>query len=228
MSNMVEQVHAQQRQFVTDASHELRTPLTGLRLRLEEARMYPSQTDLCELIRHTLRQVDRIQDIISDLLVLVRLDVGANDVPVIFDLADFVVDEVGKRADGLPIHLNLEQGLIVDGMIGDLARLLGNLLDNAQRHGRSTVQVTVRSEEDKVVVTVDDDGPGIPAEERDRVFGRFSRTDSARSRQLGGAGLGLAIAQGIARAHNGTLTVRASDMGGAQLMLQLPRFSSSR
>ncbi|MEQ4721678.1 HAMP domain-containing sensor histidine kinase [Nonomuraea sp. B19D2] len=227
MSDMVENVQARQRQFAADASHELRTPLTGLRLRLEEARIYPEQIDLCELVHHALRQVDRIQDIISELLVLARLDVGADDVPVVIDLADFVKDEVGKRTDGLPIHLNLEQGLIVDGMMGDLARLLSNLLDKAQQHTRSAVRVTVRGEEDEVVVIVDDDGPGIPAEERDRVFGRFSRTDSARGRELGGAGLGLAIAQGIAHAHNGTLTARASDMGGAQLMLRLPCFGSS-
>ncbi|MEU7838847.1 MULTISPECIES: HAMP domain-containing sensor histidine kinase [unclassified Nonomuraea] len=220
-------MQAQQRQFVTDASHELRTPLAGLRLRLEEARMYPGQIDLCELIHHTLREVDRIQDIVSDLLTLARLDAGVGDAPVFIDMAGFIVDEVGKRTDGLPIHLNLEQGLIVGGTIGGLARLLGNLLDNAQRHGRTAVWVTVSGEKGEVVVTVDDDGPGIPAEERDRVFDHFSRTDSARGRELGGAGLGLAIAQGIARAHHGTLTARASDRGGAQLMLRLPCLNSA-
>ncbi|MCA2229986.1 sensor histidine kinase [Nonomuraea aurantiaca] len=220
--HLVEHMHAQRRQFVTDASHELGTPLAGLRLQLEEARMNPGQTDLSKLIQKALREVDRLQDIIGDLLTLAQLDTGPEDPPHPIEVADFVEGEVGKRVFGLPIHLDLEEGLVVAGITGSLARLLGNLLNNAERHGRSAVRVTVRGEKDEVMVMVDDDGPGIPLQERERVFDHFARTDSARSRDHGGTGLGLAIAQAIAQAHDGTLVVQESDMGGAQLVLRLP------
>ncbi|GAA4923439.1 signal transduction histidine kinase [Nonomuraea thailandensis] len=223
MEHLVESMHVQQRQFVTDASHELGTPLAGLRLQLEEARMHPGQTDLDELVRHALREVDRLQAIIGDLLTLARLDAGSQDPPLPIEVADFVEAEVDKRAHhGLPIHLDLEEGLVVGGVTGTLARLLGNVLDNAERHGGSAVRVTVSGEEDEVVITVDDDGPGIPQPDRERVFDHFTRIDSARSRECGGAGLGLPIALAIAQAHSGTLTAQESDMGGARLELRLP------
>jgi signal transduction histidine kinase len=222
MEHLVEQMRAQKRQFVTDASHELGTPLAGLRLQLEEARMHPGQTDLGDLVRHALREVDRIQAIIGDMLMLARLNAGFPDPLLPIDMADLVKEEVGKRPRVLPIHLDLEEGLIVGGVNVTLARLLGNLLDNAERHGRSALRVSVSSEGGEVTVMVDDDGMGVPLPERERVFDHFARTDSARSRGHGGAGLGLSIALAIAEAHSGTLTAQDSDLGGARFVLRLP------
>ncbi|MEU4233760.1 HAMP domain-containing sensor histidine kinase [Nonomuraea sp. NPDC026600] len=222
MEHLVEHMHAQQRQFVTDASHELGTPLAGLRLQLEEARMNPGQTDLGHLVSHALREVDRIQAIVNDLLMLSRLDTGSHDPLLPIEVADLVEEEVGKRGTVVPINLDLKKGLIVGGLTSTLARLLSNLLDNAERHAKSAVRVTVGSEDDEVVVTVDDDGLGIALSERERVFDHFSRTDGARSREHGGFGLGLTMALAIAQAHSGTLTARESGMGGAQLVLRLP------
>lgn len=222
VKHLVEHMHAQRRRFVTDVSHELGTPLAGLRLQLEEARMHPGQTDLGELIHHALQEVDRIQDIIANLLMLAKLHTDPEDPPERIEMAGFVEKLVGERGPGLPIHLVMEEGLVVGGVTGTLARLLGNLLDNADRHGKSAVWVTVSGEGDQVVVTVDDDGPGIPVPDRERVFDPFTRTDSARSRHHGGAGLGLPIALAIAQAHGGTLIAQESEMGGAQLVLRLP------
>ncbi|TDD02862.1 HAMP domain-containing histidine kinase [Nonomuraea deserti] len=222
MERLVEQMRAQKRQFVTDASHELGTPLAGLRLQLEEARMHPGQTDLNDLVRHALREVDRIQAIIGDMLTLARLDAGFPDPLLPIDVADLVKQEVGKRPYVLPIHLDLEEDLVVGGVNATLARLLGNLLDNAERHGRSAVRVSVSSEGGEVMLMVDDDGMGVPLPERERVFDHFARTDSARSRGHGGAGLGLSIALAIAEAHSGTLTAHESDLGGARFVLCLP------
>ncbi|MEV0169454.1 signal transduction histidine kinase [Nonomuraea fuscirosea] len=227
MEHLVEHMHAQQRQFITDASHELGTPLASLRLQLEEARMHPGQTDLGELIHHALREVDRIQDIVGNLLMLARLDAGTEDAPGQIEMAGFVEGLVGERPHGLPVHLDLEEGLVVGGAAGTLARLLGNLLDNAERHAKSAVRVSVSGEEDEVVVTVDDDGPGIPVLDRERVFDHFTRIDSARSRHQGGTGLGLPIALAIAQAHGGTLIAQESAMGGAQLVLRLPLLQAS-
>lgn len=165
MEHLVERMRAQNRQFVTDASHELGSPLAGFRLRLEETRMHPGQTDLDDLVRHALREVDRIQAIIGDMLMLARLDADSPEPLRAIDVADLVGEEVGERPHVLPIHLDLEEGLIVGGVSATLARLLGNLLDNAERHGRSAVRVSVLSEGGEVLVMDTMDGP-CPARAR--------------------------------------------------------------
>jgi signal transduction histidine kinase len=105
-----------------------------------------------------------------------------------------------------------------------LARVIGNLLDNAERHARSTVTVSVRAaERGGVVVEVSDDGAGVPPKERERIFERFVRLDEARTRDDGGAGLGLAIARDVAVRHGGRLTVDGAREGGARFELWLPR-----
>lgn len=110
----------------------------------------------------------------------------------------------------------------VSGSRGQLTRVLGNLLDNAQRHTRTSVTVTVRRSGEWAVVGVADDGAGVPAAERERIFERFVRLDEARTRDDGGAGLGLAIARGVAVRHGGSLTVRDAPTGGALFELRLP------
>jgi signal transduction histidine kinase len=111
----------------------------------------------------------------------------------------------------------------VAGSRGQLGRVLANLLDNAERHARSAVTVTVRRDGDRAaVVRVADDGDGVPEGDRERIFERFVRLDDARSRDEGGAGLGLAIARDVAVRHGGTLTAGAAPGGGAQFELRLP------
>jgi signal transduction histidine kinase len=110
----------------------------------------------------------------------------------------------------------------VAGSRGQLARVLANLLDNAHRHARSRVAVTLRAEDGWAVLGVADDGAGVPPDERERIFERFVRLDDARSRDDGGAGLGLAIARDVALRHGGTLTVREAPEGGALFELRLP------
>jgi signal transduction histidine kinase len=110
----------------------------------------------------------------------------------------------------------------VAGSRSQLARVVGNLLDNAQRHARSRVDVAVRAEGPWAVVEVADDGAGVPEAERERIFERFVRLDQARARDDGGAGLGLAIARDVAVRHGGALTVRSSPAGGALFELRLP------
>ncbi len=108
------------------------------------------------------------------------------------------------------------------GSRGQLGRVLANLLDNAERHARTAVEVRVRREGGRAVVGVADDGEGVPAEDRERIFERFVRLDAARSRDDGGAGLGLAIARDVAVRHGGSLTVRDAPAGGALFELRLP------
>ena len=111
--------------------------------------------------------------------------------------------------------------MVVIGDLQRLTRVLTNLLDNAERHAKSTITVTVRREPDAAVLEVLDDGAGIPPEHREAVFQRFTRLDTARSRDAGGTGLGLAIARQIAEAHGGTLTIEDS-LSGARFVLRLP------
>ncbi|MER5645044.1 ATP-binding protein [Streptosporangium sp. NPDC002524] len=212
-----------QRRFASDASHELRTPLTGLRTKLELAISDPDSEDPMATMCSALADAERLQILIEDLLLLARLDAGVRGPPELVDLADLVTSEVEHRQAKHEVLLKLDPGVMVRGSRIQLGRLLSNLLANADRHAVSEVRVSVGSRRGEAVVEVTDDGLGIPPEERERVFQRFTRLDSARSRDAGGTGLGLPIARDIAMAHRGRLYAADSTTGrGARLVLRLP------
>ncbi|MFE3449466.1 sensor histidine kinase [Nonomuraea sp. NPDC059194] len=207
------------RRFVSDASHELRTPLTAMMVRLEGR----SEGEDCELIMgEVLGDAQRLSAIVQDLLLMARLDAGVRAPYELLDLGKLVADEVGRRPSRLPFTTSIEPGLMVRGNRLRLDRLLTNLLSNADRYGENAVHVTVARDGPDAVVEVADDGPGIPADQREAVFRRFTRLDTARSRDIGGTGLGLPIARDIATAHGGTLQVADSRDRGARLVLRLP------
>lgn len=133
-------------------------------------------------------------------------------------LGALVREELSQRRDRIPVTATVEAECEVTGSRGQLARVLGNLLDNAQRHAEHRVSVSVRRDGSWAVLEVSDDGTGVPAAERERIFERFVRLDDARSRDDGGAGLGLAIARDVAVRHGGTLTVA----DGAVFRVRLP------
>ncbi|WTL07408.1 HAMP domain-containing histidine kinase [Kribbella sp. NBC_01505] len=205
---------AQQRGFVADASHELRSPIASLRTQLEVAAAHPELLELDELIADTVR----LQHLAADLLLLARLDAGDHPDPERIHVSDLVRDAI----DGRRATMVLDAEPVVLGNKNRLTRILGNLLDNAERHTGRQVRVVVSSTGGEAVIQVQDDGPGVPEGDRDRIFERFVRLDDARSRDEGGAGLGLAIARDLAQAHGGTLTARTSPLGGASFDLHLP------
>ncbi|GAA3191568.1 sensor histidine kinase [Nonomuraea roseoviolacea] len=212
----------QQRQFASDASHELRTPIAGLRAQLESAQLYPDDTDLDALVTGALRDTDRLEAIITDLLLLARIGSRVDDAAKEWvDLGALVREELTVRKDRVPIRLAVEDGVVVLGVRLQLARLLTNLLDNAERHADRYVRVSVGSEDGTAVLAVENDGAEIAEEDRERIFERFTRLDAARSRDAGGTGLGLAIARDVAVAHGGELTVEDCQ-GGARFVLRLP------
>ncbi|WP_433468066.1 sensor histidine kinase [Spirillospora sp. CA-128828] len=211
----------QRRSFISDASHELRTPITGLRTRIELALDAPDDGDVADTLRHSLADIERLHQIVEDLLVLARLDAGEVPVRERLDLGALVETEIGRRASVVPVTVKAEPGILVRASRPRLGRVLVNLLANADRHAVAMIEVQVRAEAGEAVVEVHDDGPGIPPADRDRVFERFARLDSARSRAEGGSGLGLAIARQIAIAHGGRLYV-ADGSYGARLVLRLP------
>ncbi|MEW1758128.1 HAMP domain-containing sensor histidine kinase [Streptomyces cyaneofuscatus] len=213
-----------QRRFVADASHELRSPIASLRTQLEVAEAHPALLDLPGAVADTVR----LQVLAADLLLLARLDAGEKPGAARLEVGALVREEVSQRTgDRIPVTVEVEAAedasYEVNGSRGQLARVVGNLLDNAQRHAESLVAVRVAADGAGVRVEVRDDGAGVPEDERERIFERFVRLDDARSRDDGGAGLGLAIARDVATRHGGTLTVHRAPEGGAAFRLQLPR-----
>ncbi|WP_063765383.1 sensor histidine kinase [Nonomuraea candida] len=205
------------RRFVSDASHELRTPITALIVRLEAGLDERTEADW----RAALDDAQRLSDIVGDLLLMARMDAGAEPGDDRFELGRLVEEEVARRPGRLPVTLDLEPGVHVRGNRLRLARVFTNLLSNADRYGDSMVRVTVTGRAGEAILEVADDGPGIPEEMRERVFERFTRLDRTRSRDAGGSGLGLPIARDIARAHGGDLHV--AEGPETRLVLRLPR-----
>jgi signal transduction histidine kinase len=216
----------QQRRFSSDASHELRTPIAGLRAQLESALMYPDDTDLFATLKSALRDTDRLEAVVSDLLFLAQLGTDHKIATELIDLGQMVAGELEERAGRAVIGADIQPGVEVEGVRVQLLRLLVNLLDNAERYGEGVIDVAVFAEEGDAVLMVTDSGPGIPHQDRDRVFERFTRLDTARSRSAGGTGLGLAIARDIARAHGGSLQI-ADSPTGARFVLRLRAYGGA-
>ncbi|MBO2463423.1 sensor histidine kinase [Actinomadura violacea] len=217
----LESAVGRQRQFASDASHELRTPIAGLRANLEDASMHPEDNDLPAVVAQALHDTDRLESIVTDLLLLARIGTGGTAAQEPIDLSALAGAEIGRRAFQVKIEKELAHGVTVRGVRMQLVRLLGNLLDNAERYADRVIAVEASRDGDHALLTVTDDGVGVAPADRERVFERFTRLDTARSRGAGGTGLGLAIAREIAQAHGGTLRIE-DDARGARFALRLP------
>jgi len=214
MLHRLESARVRQRAFVADAAHELRSPLTNMRTELEVAQRLPD-TDWPALSHDLLTDVDRLSRLVDDLLLLARSDDGGGRaISVPFRSVDLGA-LVGVVTDRYPSvrYVRPAVPMEVTGEPDALGRVVANLLDNAVRHAKSEVQVTVSAGGTHRVITVTDDGPGIPEADRERVFDRFTRLDDARARDAGGSGLGLAIVRELARRHGGTVTLSDAQPG---------------
>jgi signal transduction histidine kinase len=209
-----------QRTFVADAAHELRSPLAALRTRLE---IQSRTTGACRSEDPVLADVVRLSEMADGLLALARLDANPELPRRAVDLDDLVWQEVAAaRGQGPPaIETAGISAARITGDPASLRRVVANLLSNARRHARSSVSVELRTDGASALLTVADDGPGIPAEAREHVFERFARLDEARSRDQGGAGLGLAIVADIVAAHGGAVWI-SDNHPGARLHVRLP------
>jgi signal transduction histidine kinase len=212
-----------QQRFVADASHELRTPLTRMRTELEVDERNPDRADPAATRRSQLDEIAGLQQLIEDLLALARSDAGAIEPrhePV--DLDDLVLEEARSAfAAGPAFDVGQVSAAQVRGDAEALRRVVRNLFDNARQHASTRVVVQLAERNGDAVLTVDDDGPGIPNERRGNVFDRFARLDESRTGG-GHAGLGLAIVADIVSRHRGRVDVDDAPSGGARFVVTLP------
>ena len=209
-----------QRRFIADASHELRSPLTGIRAQLEVDLAHPERADWQATDRDVLEDTIRLQRLVDDLLALARAAASSERSrhgPV--DLDEIVLSEARRLRVRTPhrVDTTAVSGAQLHGNPDELARAVRNLLDNAARHTCSTITVSLRETDHAIRLVVADDGPGVPVEQRDRIFERFTRLDDARARDNGGAGLGLAIAHEIVAAYGGSIMLE--DTPGARFVM---------
>ncbi len=218
---------AQQR-FVADASHELRSPLASMRASLDVAQAAGGPEAWHDVEPVLSDEVDRMTRLVGDLLLLAKADEGALTLRLeLVDLDDLAAEEARRLRSqtGLTILTNLSPVQVMADR-ARLAQAVRNLVDNAVRFARHELRISVVSEADRAIVTVEDDGPGIPEASRDAVLDRFARQDEHRARDHGGTGLGLAITSEIVRLHSGELSIADSDLGGAQVSISLPTEAS--
>jgi signal transduction histidine kinase len=219
----IEASAAQQRRFLADAAHELRNPVASLHTRLDVRTSHPELPLSPEDRQSLAADAGRLATLVDSLLSLARLDAhtALRHEPV--DLDDLIFEHVKRLNTGSGPHIDTTHvsGAQVLGDHAALDRVVANLLDNATRHAAATITVTLHTADGAARLIIADDGPGIPEADRARVFERFTRLDDARSRDRGGAGLGLAIVQDIVRAHGGTVHI-SDNRPGARLVVTVP------
>lgn len=223
MLERLERSHAAQRRFVSNASHELRSPIAAIRQHAQVAARHPEAVPPADLARVVDDEAERMQSLVAGLLLLARVDEHDAGAIEDVDLDDLVLAEAARlRALGVTVRTEGVGPAQVRGDEALLRSAVRNAGENARRHAARVIAFGVREEAGSAVVHVDDDGPGVPEEDRERVFLRFERRDDARARDTGGSGLGLAIVAEAARSGGGRARLVDSPLGGARLEIRLP------
>ena len=236
MSEKIETLDLTRNQFVANASHELKTPLAAMKVMIESLIYQPDMDKALrtEFLQDTNKEIDRLSAIVSDLLTLVRMD--ANSVQLTREpltIAELVqenahrLDSVMRKRDQT-LELKLEDPCDLNADRGKLNQVIYNLMENASKYTQEGGEITVtlaRVGRD-AVLTVADNGPGIPKDSIPHIFDRFYRVDKARSRETGGTGLGLSIVKQLVLLHGGTIRVESEEGVGSSFIVELP-FSPS-
>lgn len=222
MLGRLENSDLRRRQFVSDASHELRTPVAVLRSEAEVARRAPESTTIDDFAAVVLGESKRLEGLVEDLLSLARGDESQlSTATKAIDVDEIMLAE-SARTRSLDVDMSAVSAGRVIGHEDDMQRVVAHLLDNAARHGSSAIAVGVQTNDSIVRIWVDDDGQGVSAADRERVFERFIRLDDARTRDAGGAGLGLAVVHETVVRMGGTIQVLEAPLGGARFQIELP------
>jgi two-component system OmpR family sensor kinase len=228
MAERIQGLLESQKNLLHSVSHELRTPIARLEFALElleDPAGAPGAADskLAKRIAAMHGDLAELNELVNELLSMSKLDNATEPQRALFE----VEPVLRECADGLhprPATLHCELGARLGSLDGDrrlLARAVGNLLRNAQKYAAHTVALSARRDGGLLEILVDDDGPGIPEEERERIFEPFYRLDRSRDRATGGFGLGLSIARKAVKLHGGTLRVERSPLGGARFVISL-------
>jgi heavy metal sensor kinase len=226
----------QMKQFSADASHELRTPLTVIRTQLESALdSRRSPAELKKIVAHCLDETIRMSSTIENLLLLAKSDAGQvtvrNDKVMLQKLMEEMYEEsiILASTKSITVQLQKADPAMILGDEQRLRQMLLNLIDNAIKYSQynGAINLSLVKNNGRATITVADNGIGIPAEEVPRIFDRFYRVDRARSREMGGAGLGLSITRWIVQAHGGNLTVKSEVNKGSEFMVVFPLATST-
>jgi len=219
------------RRFVSDASHELKTPLAAIRL-LTDSILQTEDIDMAtarEFVSDIGQEAERLSRITEDLLRLTRLDSGVTEPPAVVDVLPVLQQvlrmmELVAEERGISITYQAEEGCRVLSTRDELHQIIYNLTDNAVKYNRDggRVEVRLRREQNQAVLSVADDGVGIPEEDIPRIFERFYRVDKARSRAAGGTGLGLSIVSDTVRKRGGSVEAANRPSGGAEFTVRWP------
>ncbi len=225
MLDRLQSAQAAQRQFVSDASHELRSPLATLAATLEVAGADPSGESWHDLRQVMEEETGRMAVLVENLLLLAKVDdqgIRLNRADV--DLDDLLEEEAQRLRAATALQISTQiHPVRVQGDVLRLGQAIRNVVDNASRHAASRVHLSLGTHQDQAVIVVQDDGPGIPPDQRARVFERFVRLDGSRDRASGGSGLGLPIVLEIVRGHGGEAQIHDSALGtGAAVLIRLP------
>lgn len=224
MLDRIDAAQKRQRQFVSDASHELRSPLATMRQLAEVARRHPDQVATGQLADDVLLEEQRMEELVTALLMLARLDDGQRGALNAVDLDDLVLQEVRRHRGHDGPHI--DTAAVGAGQVRSspvlLAQVVRNLLSNAVRHADHEVRVSLVEADGLVTLVVQDDGNGVPADQRQAIFERFVRLDESRTRDEGGSGLGLAIVQKVVDGMGGSIRVDDAPGGGARFSVVLP------
>lgn len=229
MNDMLQRLDAaatRQRRFIADASHELRSPLASLRNQLEASAYDDTRDSWTASIADMTIDHERLERLVTDLLLLARHDEGERRAMEPVDLGYLVRNELSKRPSAPGRERTVDAGnVLINANPDAVTRIVRNLVDNAERHANTLVDVHLITTSESVELVVSDDGPGIPLEHRHRVFERFVRLDEARSADAGGSGLGLAIVAELVAEHGATIDITPTDTG-ARFVVRFPRLVS--
>ncbi|MBE9397346.1 HAMP domain-containing protein [Pontibacterium sp. N1Y112] len=226
MAERVEQLIASHKRLTNAVAHELRTPIFRLRCQLELLEHGCAKEEHDQFVEGMEADLEELETMVDELLTFARMERADLDVNLVStDLDHWLNQQLPMliRSSDLPLSLNIDQPVsaMVDSKL--LQRAITNLVRNADKYGREQVRICLLQTADIAQICVDDDGPGIPPSERERVLEPFERLDSARTRKTGGYGLGLTIVREIVAYHRGSVLIEDAPLGGARIIINLPR-----
>ena len=229
MADRIQALMQSHKELTNAVSHELRHPIARIRFGLEMMGSTPDERDRESYADGIHRDVDELDALVSELLIYARFDRETMELQCKeYDIAAWLEDLVASFTD---LTAKVQREYLLDNRelkvcfdSRQMSRAVGNLLQNAARYGNGKARLTLEQTGECILIHVDDNGPGIPAIDRERIFEPFTRLDASRSRESGGFGLGLAIVKRVATCHGGTVTVSDSDLGGSRFSIKWKAF----